>query len=216
MSTTKNVRQAIDHTLDRWEAAASAMEESVRGTTATVSAQIETQKQMAAAATDKLKDAVETAQHVPAEMRQQIAANLDHLKVQLALGKADASDAAAAQQKEIEDAVKRVESQIDQMGQNVNEEITKALTQWAGTEQQLRHQLELAALRFKHEAESQHTQFQAKQQEMLGHVKEFRDNLQKQQETAVQKSSEFANDMHTAFKQMQEAFRKLGSSEPGK
>ena len=121
----------IDHTLDRWEAAASAMEESVRGTTATVSAQIETQKQMAAAATDKLKDAVETAQHVPAEMRQQIAANLDHLKVQLALGKADASDAAAAQQKEIEDAVKRVESQIDQMGPSGPEPSSSFAINWS-------------------------------------------------------------------------------------
>ncbi len=216
MSTTKNIREAIDHTLDRWESAASAMEESIRGTTAAMTAQIQTQKQMAAAATDKLKEAVEKAQHVPAETRQQIATNLDHLKVQLALGKADAADAATTQQKEIEDAVKRVEAQVDQMGQNVNDEIKKALTAWAGTEQQLRHQLELAALRFKHEAESQHTHFQAKQQEMLGHVKEFRDNLQKQQESAMQKSSEFANDMHAAFKQMQDAFRKLGPSEDSK
>lgn len=211
MSTTKQIRTAIDQTLDRWESAATTMEESIRSSTAAVSAQVQAQKKMAADATDKLKDAVEQAQHVPAETRKQVAANLDHLKEQLAHGTADAHDAAQKQQKQIEEAVKRVEHEIDQMGQSANEEIKKALTAWAGTEMQLRHQLELAAVRFKHDAESQHAQFQAKRDEMLDHVKDFRENLQKQQAAAMEKGSTFAADMNASFKQMQDAFRKLGS-----
>jgi phage-related minor tail protein len=64
---------------------------------------------------------------LPFEVRDKISGNLDHLKVQLALGQVEGRDAVLAQKEKIGQAVRRAESQIDQIEQQANQERAASL-----------------------------------------------------------------------------------------
>jgi phage-related minor tail protein len=209
MTTVKEMRTSIDQTLDRWNAAALALEENINATQAAVSERIQTQKEKAAEASEKLEKAIERAQQLPSDAREKIVGDLGHLKVQLALGKVEARDAVLAQKEKIGQAVQRVENQIDQIEQQVDQKIKEATEEWVRADQELQQELELAALRFENEKAEKRVQFEAKKQEMLDNVKQFREAIEEKRIAAQQKGSTFASDMTASFEQMRTAFRNL-------
>ena len=211
MKTVNEVRASIDQTLDWWEAAALALEESIEATLAAVSERIQRQKEKTVEASEKLTQALKRAQQLPSEAREKIVGDLDHLKVQLALGKVEARDAVLAQKEKIGQAVLRVENQIDQFEQQVDQEVEEAINEWVRAELELQQELELVALRFESEQAERRGQFEAKKQEMLDNVKQFREELEEKRTTALQKGSTFASDMNTSFEQMRSAFRNLAA-----
>ena len=210
MTTVKEIRASFDQTLDRWETAARALEANIEAPLAAVSERLQTQKKKAAESSEKLKQAIERAQQLPPEAREKIAGDLDHLKVQLALGKAEGRDAVLAQKEKIGQAVQRVQSQIDQIEQQADQEIEKATKEWVRAELALQQEFELVASRFENEQAERRAQFEAKKQEMLEKVKQFRGDLEEKRATALQKGSTFSSDMTASFEQLRTAFRKLG------
>jgi hypothetical protein len=185
------------------------MEKNVEATLVVVSERLEAQKEKTAAACETLKQAFERAQQLPSEARDKIAADLDHLRVQLALGRAEGRDAVLAQKEKIAEAVQRAESQIDQIGQQADQAIDDAVEEWVRAELELRQQFELAASRFESEQAEGRAQFEAKKQEMLDNLKQFREQLEEKRSAALQKGSTFTADMTAAYEQMQAAFRNL-------
>lgn len=211
MTTVKEIRASIDQTFDRWESAALALEENIEATVAAVSDRLQTQKEKAAVASEELKRAFERAQQLPPETRDKIVGDLDHLKVQLALGKVEAHDAVLAEKERIGQAVQRVETHIDQIEQKVHQEIKEATENWVRAEIELRQELDLAALRFENEKSERRAQFEAKKQEMIVNAKQFRESLEEKRTSALRKGSTFASDMTSSFEQIKTAFRQLGS-----
>ena len=209
MTTIKELRTSINQTLDRWEAAALALEENVNATLAAVSERVQAQKEKAAEASEKLEKVIERAQQLPSDAREKIVGDLGHLKVQLALGKVEAHDAVLAQKEKIGQAAQRVEDQIDQIEQQIDEEIKEAAEEWVRADLELQQQLELAAMRFENETAEKHAQFEAKKKEMLDNVKQFREAIEEERTVALQKGSTFASDMTASFEQMRTAFRNL-------
>ena len=209
MTTIKEIRTSIDQTLDRWEAAGLALEENISATQAAVSGRLQTQKEKAAEASEKLKQVVNSAQQLPSEARENIVADLDHLKVQLSLGKAEAHDAVLAQKEKIGQAVERVENQIDQIEQHLGQEYEKATEEWVRANLEMHQLLDLAALRFENEKAEKQVQFEAKKQEMLDNAKQFRKEFEEKRTAALQKGSTFASDMNASFEQVKTAFRNL-------
>jgi hypothetical protein len=210
MTMIKEIKTSIDQTLDRWEAAALALEENISATQAAVSARLQTQKEKAAEASEKLKQAVNSAQQLPSEARENIVADLDHLQVQLALGKAEAYDAVLAQKEKIGQAVERVENQIDQFEQHLlGQGYEKVTQEWVRVNLEMQQLLDLAGLRFENEKTENQAQFVAKKQEMLDNAKQFRKEFEEKRTAALHKGSTFASDMNVSFEQVKTAFRNL-------
>ena len=69
----------------------------------------------------------------------------------------------------------------------------------------------MVAIRFESEQAERRVQFEAKKQEMLGNVKQFRKELEEKRSAALQKGSTFASDMNTSFEQMRTAFHNLSA-----
>ena len=211
MINVKEIRASIDQTLDRWEAAALAIEENVNGTLIEVSERIQAQKQKAAEKSESLKAAIARAQKLPTEAKDKISADLDHLKVQLALGKAEARDAVAEQQAKIAQAIQNVDNQINQFEQQIDKEIEQDIEAWIRAEKALQQELELAAMRYETEQAEARAQFAAEKQEILDDIKKFRENLNEKRSAAVAKGTTFASDMAASFEQVKTAFKKLTS-----
>lgn len=211
MPTVQDIRTSIDQNLDRWEAAASATENSVNSSLNSLSDQLETQKSKAAEMSDRLKQAVMRAQDLPSEAKSKITSDLDNLKVQLALGKAETRDAINEQKEKIQQAVQDAEKQIDQVNQNIEKGIEEDLEAWVRAGDELIQNFELAAMRYDSVLAEERGEFYAKKQEMIGEVKQFRDHMKKQQSLAMEKGSAFASDMAASFDQVKSAFRNLTS-----
>ncbi len=212
MPTVKEVRQSIDQTLDRWEAAASALEENAQATSDKVSERLQMFKGEASAAADKLQEAVAQAQQMPAGARDQMTKNIELLKAQLKLGQAAAYDAVLDQQKKIAEAVQLVESEIDKASGQMGDAYDRSVADWVRAQQELKQQMDLAEIRFQHEKDKTQAQFEAHQQTVLDSVKQFRDMFEQQAASAQQKGETFAKDMNASFEQALEAFRKLSKS----
>lgn len=209
MSTVKEMRASIDERLDRWEASANAVEANIEATQAEVSERIQKQKDNAAEASEKLKQAVERAKRLPSEAREKIAGDLDHLKVQLALGKAEARDAVTAQKEKIHQAVKSVENQIDRFETQVDQEIEEEINAWILANLELQEELDLAAARFEHEKAERRERFEAKKQEMRDKVTQFRNEIEEKRAAAQQKGSKFSSEMNASLEQIRTAFHNL-------
>ena len=176
-----------------------------------VSGRFQTQKQKAAEASEKLKQALERPQQLPSEAKAKITGDLDHLKVQLALGEAETRDALVAQKENIEQAVQRVENQVDQVDQQLDREIEEAIEESVRADLELQQELELATVRCEIEQAESRAQLEAKKQEMLGKVKQFREGLEEKRAAAMQNGSSFTSDMTASFDQVRTAFRNLAA-----
>ncbi|MGI9522234.1 MAG: hypothetical protein ACR2PG_11350 [Hyphomicrobiaceae bacterium] len=209
MATVKEVRALIDQTLDRWEAAASALEANAESSSAAVAERVEALKGKAAKASESLKQAVAQAQQLPSEARESIATGLDHLKVQLALGKAEAHDAMVNQKKQISAATQRVEEEIDKINTQIDTGTDQAVAHWVKADQVLKQEFELAELRFQGQFEKTQQQIEANKQAFLDQAKEFRGMVETHATKAQEKGSEFADEMRTSFEQAVTAFRNL-------
>lgn len=209
MPTVKEVRAQIDQTIDRWEAAASALEANAQATSAAASDRVQAFKSKAAEASENLKQAVVSAQQLPSEAREKITADLDHLKVQLALGKAEAYDAIVDQKQQITAAVQRVENDIDKVDAQIDIAVNQAVANWAKADQQLTQEINLAEVRFKHELEKRQAQLEDNKQAFLDRAKQFRTMVEANAAKAQEKGSTFAVEMQTSFEQAVAAFRNL-------
>jgi hypothetical protein len=209
LPTVKEVRAQIDQTIDRWEAAASALEANAQATSAAASDRVQAFKSKAAEASENLKQAVVSAQQLPSEAREKITADLDHLKVQLALGKAEAYDAIVDQKQQITAAVQRVENDIDKVDAQIDIAVNQAVANWAKADQQLTQEINLAEVRFKHELEKRQAQLEDNKQAFLDRAKQFRTMVEANAAKAQEKGSTFAVEMQTSFEQAVAAFRNL-------
>ena len=211
MPTVREVREAIDQSLDRWEAAASSLEANAQATSDAVSERLQQFKNDASAASENLQQAVAQAQQLPSDARDKLTKNIKSLKTQLGIGKAAAYDAVMDQQKKINAAVRRVEREIDKVSGRMDDTYNRTVADWVRAQQELKQQMELAEIRFLHEKDKKEAQLEANRQALLDSVKQFRTMMEQQAASAQQKGSTFAKEMNQAFEQAKAAFRNLST-----
>ena len=110
MTTIKEVRAAIDAGLDRLQAKAEAQLYLSDDEINTRIAEYEDQLKAAAVA---LQERMAEAEQVAGETKTKVQSALEHLQVQLALGKADTRDAFNAKKKEIQRAIAEFNAELD-------------------------------------------------------------------------------------------------------
>jgi uncharacterized protein Yka (UPF0111/DUF47 family) len=104
MPTVKEIRTSIDELLDRWEAAATALEHSANATAATVAEEVDAQKRKAAAAVEAVKESVATLADVPEQAKQEATAAADRVRAELDQARQQTLEAARGQRDKIEAA----------------------------------------------------------------------------------------------------------------
>lgn len=211
MSHINKVRKSLDASLDRWEASAQSFEDGINASLEAMADRFEHHKAMAQSAVEDLKKAVARAQEVPAETKEKTLADLDHLKLQLALGKAEAQDALVAQKQKVESAFHTVESQFDSIGQQINTEVDKALENWIRAEIALKQDFDLLAVHIAGKQAAVHAEFEAKRQSIKDQIEKFKAELKDKKDTAAERGEAFSAEMNSALDHLNKAFRSLVS-----
>jgi hypothetical protein len=209
MSRIQELRASLDKKLDALEHQALALEAHLTQTKDQAMQRLEQRKQRLH---DLLKQ-VQTDVHKSKEMAEQakldVQAKLDHLQVQLALGKADARDTFEEQRVKILKALHEFESVAEQKLKGTAFDSGRVWEDFVGRTSTLEAEFEALKERFETEKAKQHVALESTKQELLTKLVLFKDQLQAKRVVMQAKADVFETDLREGLDQIKAGFKKL-------
>ena len=114
MSRINTIRTSIGNKLNEWQVAAQALEAQFDLTKENAMERVEVQKQHFHDVLERFKTEVEKSVVIAKDKKDKITAQVNHMQVQLALGKAEAKYSYETQKKNIQTAIVQFETKVDQ------------------------------------------------------------------------------------------------------
>ena len=208
MPTVNEIRASIDEMLDRWEAAATALEHSANATVATVSEGVDAQKRKASAAVKAVREAVSKLADLPEEVRKQATAAADRVRAELNRTNQQTLEAARSQRDTIEAAFHDLHERLDTFGEKADTELQKAALSLLLAERELELKTELALVRYAASHVDDAVALNKSREEMSEQFAAFRRSLDEHRKAAVGKGKEFAESLAPMFNRAKSAFVK--------
>ena len=109
-------------------------------------------------------------------------ARFDHLRVQLALGKAEARDSFEAQKKRIQHSINALEATVGQeleaSGQAIQESLRKAANKFIAAAIKLEAEMEFLAIQFEVKKDASWARFTHEKRALILQINRYKDKLQ--------------------------------------
>jgi len=208
MPTVKEIRTSIDELLDRWEAAATALEHSANATAATVAEEVDAQKRKAAAAVEAVKESVATLADVPEQAKQEATAAADRVRAELDQARQQTLEAARGQPDKIEAAFRELHERLEQLGDKADTGLEKAALSLLLAERELELKTELALVRYAAGHVDDAVALSKSREQMGEQFAAFREALDEHRKAAVAKGKELAESLGPMFNRAKSAFVK--------
>ncbi|HSA61349.1 MAG TPA: hypothetical protein VLE03_03845 [Nitrospiraceae bacterium] len=209
MSRIKELRASLDKRLDVLEHQALALEAQLTQTKDQALQRLEERKQQLRDVLKEVQAEVQKSKETAAQTKTEVQARLDHLQVQLALGKADARDSFEEQRTKILKALSDFESIADQKLKGVAFESGRVWENLVGRATGLEAELEALKSRFESEKAKQQDTLEAKKHELLTRLQAFKTQLTEKRRVVQAKADAFELDLHEGLDQIKTAFRRL-------
>ena len=206
MSRIKEIREAIDTKLDKYEAEASAIESQLNLSKDKAIEKLETQKKQFADVLTGFKAKINESKAIAQEEKTKIQNQLENLRVQLALGKAESKAAYESQKKAIEDAIKSFETSIDR---ELDEAVDAVTSKLIGEANALGAQLDAMKVQFERAKAEGQAQFEEQKKELAAKVQAFRQDFREKKQRAVDKGTAFESELSAGLSQVKTAFSNL-------
>ncbi|MCS6287778.1 MAG: hypothetical protein H8K10_02240 [Nitrospira sp.] len=209
MSRIKELRASIEKKIDALEQQALALEAQLTQTKDQAVQRLEQGKQqlreVVMSVQADLRKSKDIADHVKADVQ----AKLDHLQVQLALGKAEARDAFDEQREKIFKALNEFETIADQKLTGVAFDSGRLWEQLVGRSNSLDAEFDALKHRLLAEGRQQLTMVEATKQELLQQLRAYRDDLRVKRQMVRARADTFDLDLREGLEQIKTAFRRL-------
>ncbi len=215
MPRIKQFRETVDAKLVKLDARADAFEAALNRSKERVGERIKGGKQEVQRALDRLKAEVEKLKNMSEERKQKIRSGIDNLKVQLALGKAEASDTLGAARKRLREVVRNVETDVDaglvEAKDASADALDAAIAIYVRAMDKLDAEFEAAEVRFAASKEKAGAAFDKKRLEIRQALADFKQKLAGKKEHESEKLVAFEEELRGGFAQAAKAFRDLFS-----
>jgi hypothetical protein len=213
MSKIKEIREAIDTKMDKWEASATAIEAQLQLSKEQAIEELEVRKKRLNETLEGFKSEILKAKGLADEKKSEIQTMFDELQVQLALGKAEARDAFEAQKKKIQRSIATLESTVDReldaAGQSIDESLKKAANKFIAAAIGLEAQMEALEVQFEVKKAGAKAQFEQKKGQLVAQINEYKRQLEEKKQMAVDKAATFEKELSNGMSQIEQAFKKL-------
>ena len=209
MSRIKELRASFDKKLDALEHQALALEAQLTQTKDQAMQRLEQRKQQLL---DLLKDVqtdVQKSKEMAEQAKTEVQGRLEHLQVQLALGKADARDTFEEQRTKILKALNEFESVAEQKLKGASFESGKVWEDLVGRTSSLEAEFDALKGRLEHEKARQEVMLESKKHELLSELVLFKDQLKAKRGVVQAKAEVFETDMRAGLDQIKAGFKKL-------
>ncbi len=213
MSKIKEIREAIDTKMDKWEASATAIEAQLQLSKEQAIEELEVRKKRLNETLDGFKSEVVKAKGLADEKKTEIQARFDELQVQLALGKAEARDAFEVQKKKIQRSIATLETTIDReldaAGQSIDESLKKAANKFIAAAIGLEAEMEALEVQFEVKKAGARAQFENKKGQLIAQINDYKRQLEEKKQMARDKAATFEKELSNGMSQIKQAFKKL-------
>jgi hypothetical protein len=213
MSKIKEIREAIDTKLDKWEASATAIEAQLHLSEEQAIEELEVRKKRLNETLEGFKSEIMKAKGLADEKKTEIQTRFDELQVQLALGKAEARDAFEAQKKKIQRSIAALESTIDRQlqasGQAMDESLRTAAREFIRAAIGVEVEMEFLAIQFEAKKAGARAQFEQKKGQLVAQINEYKRQLEEKKRMASDKAATFENELSNGMSQIKQAFKNL-------
>jgi len=209
MSRIKELRASFDKKLDALEHQALAFEAQLTQTKDEAVQRLEQRKQQLRDLLTQVQTDVQKSKEMADQAKTEVRAKLEHLQVQLALGKADARDSFEEQRTKILKALTEFESVADQKLKGAAFESGRVWEDLVGRASTLEAELEALKGRFETEKAKQQVTLESKKQELLTELVSFKDRLKVKRASVQAKTDVFETDLREGLDQIKKGFKKL-------
>jgi len=209
MSRIKELRASFDKKLDALEHQALALEAQLTQTKDQAMQRLEQRKQQLRDLLNQVQTDVQKSKDIAEQAKTEVQAKLEHLQVQLALGKADARDTFEEQRTKILNALNEFESVAEQKLKGAAFESGKVWEDLVGRTSSLEAEFDALKGRFENEKAKQQVALESKKQELLTKLVLFKDQLQAKRVVVEAKADVFETDLREGLDHIKAGFKKL-------
>jgi hypothetical protein len=209
MSRITELRASFDKKLDALEHQALALEAQLTKTKDQALQGLEQRKQQLRDLLNQVQTDVQKSKDIAGQAKMEVQAKLEHLQVQLALGKADARDAFEEQRTKILKALNEFESVAEQKLKGATFESGKVWEDLVGRTSKLEAEFEALKDRFESEKDKQQVTLEWKKEELLTKLVLFKDQLKAKRVVVQSKADVLEADLREGLDQIKAGVRKL-------
>ncbi len=209
MSRIKELRASFDKQLDALEHQALALEAHLTQTQAQALQRVEQRKQQLRDLLKQVQADVQMSKEMAMQAKTEVQAKLEHLQVQLALGKADARDTFEEQRTKILKALNEFESVAEQKMKGAGFESGKIWEDLVGRTSRLEAEFEAIKDRFESEKAKQQVTLEWKKEELLTKLVLFKDQLNTKRVVVQAKADVIETDLRQGLDQIKAGVRKF-------
>jgi hypothetical protein len=209
MSRIKEFRASLDKKLDALEHQALALEAHLTQTKDHAMQRLEQRKQQLRDLLKQVQADVQTSKEMAEQAKTEVQAKLEHLQVQLALGKADARDTFEEQRANILKALNEFESVAEEKLKGAAFESGKVWEDLVGQTSRLEAEFEALKDRFESEKAKQQVTLEWKKEELLTKLVLFKDQLNAKRVAVQAKADVIETDLRQGLDQIKAGVRKF-------
>ncbi|MDZ4855840.1 MAG: hypothetical protein SGJ26_13425 [Nitrospirota bacterium] len=209
MSRMKEIRASIDNTLDALEHQALALEAQLTQTKDQAIQGLEQRKQQLRGLLMQVQDDVQKSKEIAAQTKMDVQAKLEHLQVQLALGKAEARDTFEEQRTKILKALSEFEFVAEQKLKGAPFESAKMWEDLAGLTSKLEAEFEALKDRFASEKAKQQVTLESTKEELLTKLVLFKDQVKVKRLSVQARADVLETDLREGLDQIKAGVKRL-------
>ena len=209
MSRMEELRASFDKKLDALEHQALALEAQLTQTKDQAMQRLEQHKQQLRDLLKQVQADVQTSKEVAEQAKTEVQAKLEHLQVQLALGKADARDTFEEQRTKILKALNEFEFIAEKKLKGAGFESGRVWEDLVGRTSRLEAEFEAIKDRFESEKAKQQDTLEWKKEELLAKLVLFKDQLNAKREAVQAKADVLETDLRQGLDQIKAGVRKF-------
>ena len=209
MSRIKEFRASLDKKLDALEHQALALEAQLTQTKDQAMQRLEQRKQQLRDLLNQVQADVQKSKEIADQAKTEVQARLEHLQVQLALGKADTRDTFEEQRTKILKALNEFESVAEQKLKGATFESGRVWEDLVDRTSTLEAEFEALKGRLESEKAKQQGTLESKKQELLTNLVSFKDQLKAKRVAVEAKADVFETDLREGLDHIKAGFRKL-------
>jgi hypothetical protein len=209
MSRIKELRASLDKKLDAFEHQALALEAQLTQTKEQALQRLEQRKQQLRDVLKQVQAEMQKSKEVAEQAKTEVQAKLEHLQVQLALGKADARETFEEQRTKILKALNEFESVAEQKLKGAAFESGRVWEDLVGRTSTLEAEFEALKSRFESEKAKQQVMLESKKQELLTRLVLFKDQLKAKRLVVQAKADVLETDLREGLDQIKAGVRRL-------
>lgn len=206
MAKLHEIRESIEAKLDKWEANAKALGAQLQETKDRAADRVENRKKELSDTLNRLRTEVERSKTIADETRQDIMNRLEHLQIQLALGKMEAKSEYMSQKKKISEAVSSLEYSLDRHFDEAYGKLARELVRRADA---LEAEFSAFVFRIEEKKENVAQLAEDKKEKILAQLQDFQHKIQEKKGMAREKAKTFEEEFSAGLQHIRDAFRQF-------